>query len=289
MSAPVTLSGLSLSATLPAPDSDPDLNSDSDSDYDYDLLESYSRENRDGIFVYSRSVFPKKDFDFINVPRISLNEAATYASGNLRLYVPWCGPSPQPLMPETLDEMKSDAQFILLTDSADTFGTLLNSRCHIKHKFFLVKGSADQCTCYFLRLLKREWRIPIVALVDYDPASLKLLSFYETWMPEEMPCRFSDVELDIKWLGIRRIHVNFAEDPLNAEVIKSGVFADMDDDDLETAKGLLDENFVNKSEERVAEVKRMIKHKLITIVIALHFVFIVDTYLPELINSKRWI
>lgn len=272
-----------------SPDVDSDSGVDCDSDSGGDCDSGSIDETSDGIMLYPRSDIPKKDFDFSDVPMFSRSEFATYAFYDTYYIVPWCGPNSQPLKPEHLKEIKSDANFILLTDSAETFVNLFNNHCHIRHKFFLVKGTADEVTCYFLRLLKREWRIPIVALVDYDPMSLKLLSFYETWTPKGMSWCFSGVDLDIKWLGIRNIHLDIAEDPLNAEVIKSRSFVEMDDEDLAIAKSLLNDNFVKKSEERVAEVKRMIDHKLMTILIALHVDFVVETYLPALLNNKRWI
>jgi len=66
-----------------------------------------------------------------------------------------------------------------------------------------AKGQPDVATRLFLSKLKRDLRIPVLALVDADPYGLKIISVY---MQGSKNMAFDSANLttpDIKWLGVR--------------------------------------------------------------------------------------
>lgn len=277
------------SETKSNPNFDPETKSES---------ESNSDPVRRRFMMMHRADFPKRDFNFSNVPVRSSTEPGSYSYHGSAYGLPICKDLTQLLTGDPVVE--SAVHFILLTESDETFSDLHCHGCHVKHNFLLVKPTADVTTCYFLRMLKTELGgIPIYALVDYDPNSVKLLDFLETWIPEGMPQHLAEVELDIRWLGLRNMSQQgpyacirmFGSTSITPICISLGCVAKMDDDDFAVAKSLLDTKFVNKSEARVAEVKRMIDMKWMMEVMALVVHSFEPSYLPGLfeVAKSTWI
>ncbi|XP_021765838.1 uncharacterized protein LOC110730344 isoform X1 [Chenopodium quinoa] len=174
--------------------------------------------NKDGLIVNSCSSMPNKYYEFSNLPEYNTTVPGCCTAvfkGNPVTSIPWCGPMSLPV------PVECKPNFVLLTDSDDILVSVANN-VDRKYNCLVVRGTVDTATCFFLRHIKKELgnQIPILALVDYDPMSLKLLSLYVKWTSEKMPLELACVDLDIKWLGLRRIHLDVADNALEPEDLK---------------------------------------------------------------------
>jgi meiotic recombination protein SPO11 len=81
---------------------------------------------------------------------------------------------------DKVDAIASDATFILLVEKDAAFMRLAEDRFYNTYPCIIVtaKGQPDVATRLFLKKLKQELRIPVLALVDSDPYGLKILSVY---------------------------------------------------------------------------------------------------------------
>jgi len=77
---------------------------------------------------------------------------------------------------EKVDSMVSDAQFILLVEKDAAFMRLAEDRFYNRYPCVIItaKGQPDVATRLFLKKLKTDLRIPVLALVDSDPYGLKV-------------------------------------------------------------------------------------------------------------------
>lgn len=74
--------------------------------------------------------------------------------------------------------LESDALFVLLVEKDAAFMRLAEDRFYNRFPCIIVtaKGQPDVATRLFLRRLKIELKLPVLALVDSDPYGLKILS-----------------------------------------------------------------------------------------------------------------
>lgn len=72
----------------------------------------------------------------------------------------------------------SDAKFILLVEKDAAFMRLAEDRFYNDYPCVILtaKGQPDVATRLFLRKLKGQLKVPVLALVDSDPYGLKILS-----------------------------------------------------------------------------------------------------------------
>ncbi|CAD6210705.1 unnamed protein product [Miscanthus lutarioriparius] len=101
--------------------------------------------------------------------------------------------------------IESDALFILLVEKDAAFMRLTEDRFYNRFSCIILtaKGQPDVATRLFLRRLKVELKLPVLALVDSDPYGLKILSVY---MCGSKNMSYDSANLttpDIKWLGVR--------------------------------------------------------------------------------------
>ena len=75
-------------------------------------------------------------------------------------------------------DIDSDAKFILLVEKDAAFMRLAEDRFYNSYPCIILtaKGQPDVATRLFLRKLKMQLKLPVLALVDSDPYGLKILS-----------------------------------------------------------------------------------------------------------------
>lgn len=79
---------------------------------------------------------------------------------------------------DRVTEIRSDALFILLVEKDAAFMRLAEDRFYAQFPCIIItaKGQPDVASRLFLRKLRDELKIPVLALVDSDPYGLKILS-----------------------------------------------------------------------------------------------------------------
>lgn len=82
---------------------------------------------------------------------------------------------------DRVTEIRSDALFILLVEKDAAFMRLAEDRFYAQYPCIIItaKGQPDVASRLFLRKLRDELKIPVLALVDSDPYGLKILSVRE--------------------------------------------------------------------------------------------------------------
>lgn len=100
--------------------------------------------------------------------------------------------------------VRSDARFILLVEKDAAFMRLAEDRFYNKYPCVIItgKGMPDVATRLFLKKVKSELNIPVLALVDSDPYGLKILSVYMSGSKAMSYDSGNLTTSDIKWLGV---------------------------------------------------------------------------------------
>ncbi|KAL6277775.1 hypothetical protein ACE6H2_021376 [Prunus campanulata] len=117
-----------------------------------------------------------------------------------------------------------------------------------------AKGQPDVATRLFLRKMKLELKLPVLALVDSDPHGLKILSVYGCGLKNMSYDSANLTTPDIKWLGIRPCDLDKYKIPEQRRLT-------MTDQDIKTGKEMLEEDFVKKNPKWVEELTLMVKTK----------------------------
>ncbi|KAH7656842.1 DNA topoisomerase VI subunit A protein [Dioscorea alata] len=106
---------------------------------------------------------------------------------------------------DRVSDLESDALFILLVEKDAAFMRLAEDRFYNRFPCIIVtaKGQPDVATRLFLKKMKTELKLPVLALVDSDPYGLKILSVYMCGSKNMSYDSSNLTTPDIKWLGIR--------------------------------------------------------------------------------------
>lgn len=112
---------------------------------------------------------------------------------------------------------------------------------------------AARCSL-FLKKLKMELKIPVLALMDSDPYGLKILSVYMVGSKNMSYDSSNLTTPDIKWLGVRPSDLDKFNIPEQCRL-------PMTEADMETGKKLLQEDFVKANPAWVEELELMLKSK----------------------------
>ncbi|XP_078444990.1 spo11/DNA topoisomerase VI, subunit A protein [Wolffia australiana] len=184
-------------------------------------------------------------------------------------------------------DMESDALFILLVEKDAAFMRLAEDRFYHRFPCIIVtaKGQPDVATRLFLKKMKTDLRLPVLALVDSDPYGLKILSVYMCGSKNMSYDSSNLTTPDIKWLGIRPSDLDKYKIPDQCRL-------PMTDQDLKTGKDLLEEEFVKKSDGWVRELELMVRTKQKAEIQALSsfgFQYLTEVYLPLKLQEKDWI
>uniref|UniRef100_A0A2N9GDL3 Topoisomerase 6 subunit A/Spo11 TOPRIM domain-containing protein n=1 Tax=Fagus sylvatica TaxID=28930 RepID=A0A2N9GDL3_FAGSY len=88
--------------------------------------------------------------------------------------------SRKPIPPLNVGSMRSDALFVLLVEKHATFLRLAEDKFYNRFPCIIItaRGYPDVATRMFLRRLRMELHLPVLALMDSDPHGVKILSVY---------------------------------------------------------------------------------------------------------------
>lgn len=111
---------------------------------------------------------------------------------------------------DKIEDIKSDAEFVLLVEKEAAYMRLAEDRFYHKYPCIVItaKGQPDVATRMFLSRLTNELNIPVLGLVDSDPYGLKILSVYMSGSKNMSYDSASLTTPQIKWLGLRPSDLN---------------------------------------------------------------------------------
>ncbi|CAA0829763.1 DNA topoisomerase 6 subunit A [Striga hermonthica] len=188
---------------------------------------------------------------------------------------------------DRVGDMQSDALFILLVEKDAAYMRLAEDRFYNRFPCIIVtaKGQPDVATRLFLRKMKMELKLPVLALVDSDPYGLKILSVYGCGSKNMSYDSANLTTPDIKWLGIRPSDLDKYKIPEQCRL-------PMTDTDIKTGRDLLEEDFVKKNEGWVEELNLMVKSRQKAEIQALSsfgFQYLTEVYLPLKLQQQDWL
>ncbi|XP_071709983.1 DNA topoisomerase 6 subunit A [Rutidosis leptorrhynchoides] len=188
---------------------------------------------------------------------------------------------------DRVGDMSSDALFILLVEKDAAYMRLAEDRFYNRFPCIIVtaKGQPDVATRLFLRKMKMELKLPVLALVDSDPYGLKILSVYGCGSKNMSYDSANLTTPDIKWLGIRPSDLDKYKIPEQCRL-------PMTEQDIKTGKDLLEEDFVKKNPGWVEELNLMVKTKQKAEIQALStfgFQYLSEVYLPLKLQQQDWL
>ncbi|KAG4205024.1 hypothetical protein ERO13_A04G077200v2 [Gossypium hirsutum] len=188
---------------------------------------------------------------------------------------------------DMIDYMQSDALFILLVEKDAAYIRLAEDRFYNRFPCIIVtaKGQPDVATRLFLKKMKMELKLPVLALVDSDPYGLKILSVYGCGSKNMSYDSANLTTPDIKWLGIRPSDLDKYKIPKQCRL-------PMTEQDIKTGKDLLEEDFVKKNPGWVEELNLMVKTKQKAEIQALSsfgFQYLSEVYLPLKLQQQDWL
>ncbi|KMZ61007.1 Type II DNA topoisomerase VI subunit A 2 [Zostera marina] len=183
--------------------------------------------------------------------------------------------------------MESDALFILLVEKDAAFMRLAEDRFYNRFPCVIVtaKGQPDVATRLFMKKMKTELKLPVLALVDSDPYGLKILSVYMCGSKNMSYDSSNLTTPDIKWLGIRPSDLDKYKIPEQCRL-------PMTEQDIKTGKDLLEEDFIKRNAGWVEELEIMVKTKQKAEIQALSsfgFQYLSEVYLPLKIQQQDWL
>jgi len=188
---------------------------------------------------------------------------------------------------DTIRDIDSDAEFILLVEKDAAFLRLAEDKFWEKYPCIIItgKGFADIATREFLKLLVRELKLPVFGLVDADPYGMSILLVYAVGAKRtsyETP--FLAVR-DIKWLGLRPTDFEKYDLPKWARLR-------MTDKDVKRGVELMKEPFLKERPKWMEELKIMLQTKEKAEIQALAsrgLRFLTQVYLPTKLETGDWI
>lgn len=188
---------------------------------------------------------------------------------------------------DKIDEIQSDAEFVLLVEKEAAYMRLAEDRFYHRYPCIVItaKGQPDVATRMFLSRLTSELQIPVLGLVDSDPYGMKILSVYMSGSKNMSYDSASLTTPDIKWLGLRPSDLDKYDLPDQCRL-------DMTDNDIKTGKELLKEDFIIKNPRWTEELQIMVKTKKKAEIQALSsfgFQYITEEYLPRKLREGDWL
>lgn len=162
---------------------------------------------------------------------------------------------------DKIDDIESDAEFILLIEKEAVYMRLAEDRFYNRYNCIIItaRGSPDVATRMFLSRLKSELKIPVLGLFDSDPYGLKILSVYTTGSKNMSYDSASLTTPDILWLGLRPSDLNKYDLPDQCRL-------DMTEHDIKTGNELLKEDFIQKNPKWMKELEIMVRLSKINVI-----------------------
>lgn len=188
---------------------------------------------------------------------------------------------------DRVGDMSSDALFILLVEKDAAYMRLAEDRFYNRFPCIIItaKGQPDVATRLFLKKMKTDLKLPVLALVDSDPYGLKILSVYGCGSKNMSYDSSNLTTSDIKWLGVRPSDLDKYKIPEQCRL-------PMTEQDIKTGKDMLEEDFVKKNPGWVEELSLMVKTKQKAEIQALStfgFQYLSEVYLPLKLQQQDWL
>lgn len=188
---------------------------------------------------------------------------------------------------DKIDNIRSDAEFVLLVEKEAAYMRLAEDRFYHKYPCIVItaKGQPDVATRMFLSRLYSELKIPVLGLVDSDPYGLKILSVYMSGSKNMSYDSASLTTPHIRWLGLRPSDLNKYQLPDQCRL-------DMTPNDIKAGKEMLQEAFIQKNPAWMKELQIMVTSKKKAEIQALSsfgFQYITEEYLPRKLQEGDWI
>jgi meiotic recombination protein SPO11 len=188
---------------------------------------------------------------------------------------------------DKITDITSDAEFIILVEKEAAYMRLAEDRFYNKYPSIVItgKGQPDVATRLFLRKIRDQLKIPVLALVDSDPYGLKILSVYMSGSKQMSYDSSHLTTPDIKWLGVRPSDLDRYNLPQQCRL-------PMTEADKKMGQELLKEPFVQKNKEWVRELELMLKtgeKAEIQALSSFGFQFITEQFLPRKLLEGDWV
>lgn len=188
---------------------------------------------------------------------------------------------------DKITDIRSDADFIILIEKEAAYMRLAEDRFYNKYPCIIItgKGQPDVATRLFLRKVRDELKIPVLALVDSDPYGLKILSVYSSGSKQMSYDSSHLTTSDIKWLGVRPSDLDKYNLPAQCRL-------PMTEHDKKMGEELLNEPFIQKHPEWVKELELMLRtgeKAEIQALSSFGFQFITEQFLPKKLMEADWI
>ena len=188
---------------------------------------------------------------------------------------------------DKITDITSDAEFIILVEKEAAYMRLAEDRFYNKYPSIVItgKGQPDVATRLFLRKIRDQLKIPVLALVDSDPYGLKILSVYMSGSKQMSYDSSHLTTPDIKWLGVRPSDLDRYHLPQQCRL-------PMTEADKKMGQELLKEPFIQKNKEWVKELELMLRtgeKAEIQALSSFGFQFITEQFLPRKLLEGDWI
>ncbi|MGQ4913968.1 MAG: DNA topoisomerase IV subunit A [Candidatus Asgardarchaeia archaeon] len=188
---------------------------------------------------------------------------------------------------DTITDIESDAEFILIVEKDAAFLRLAEDRFYNRYPSIIVtgKGQPDIATRMFVKKLQRELRLPVLGFVDSDPYGMKILLVYSIGSKRLSYETMFLATPDIKWLGVLPSDLDKYNIPKSARL-------KMTPADIKTGKLLLKEPFIARRKKWARELSLMVQTKTKAEIQALAshgFRFLTQEYLPQKLETADWI
>ncbi|XP_053210647.1 meiotic recombination protein SPO11-like [Panonychus citri] len=180
-----------------------------------------------------------------------------------------------------MQEIKTDARFILVIEKDATFQHLLTRRVVDKFPAILItgKGFPDAETRRCVKFLSTKLKIPVLGLVDCNPWGLEIFCIYRfgslAMAHDAMHCTV----MPSKWLGL-----------LPTDLVKFNISIDQTEElnerDLAKINSLKRRPYITQNKALLDELEFMLKNNRKAELQAL--VNVVETYLPIKIKEGSW-
>ena len=188
---------------------------------------------------------------------------------------------------EQIEDIESDAEFVLLVEKDAAFMSLSEAKIYEKYPCILVTGvgQPDIATRMMLRKIVHETGIPVFAIMDADPYGLEILRSYtfgSKALGYETPWLVTE---NMYWLGLR------PEDMENYKIPKD-VYIPLTEADKKKGKELLEETWLQNKPKWSEQLKIMLKSGVKAEIQALAskgFEYMTEQYLPQKLESADWI
>ncbi|MHA1684807.1 MAG: hypothetical protein ACTSYD_00215 [Candidatus Heimdallarchaeaceae archaeon] len=191
---------------------------------------------------------------------------------------------------DDIENLESDAEFCLVIEKDAIFNRLAEDHFYDYIPSILVtaKGQPDVATRQFLKKIRDELQIPILAIMDADPYGFEIMRVYSVGS-KALSFESSHLAVpSIRWLGLLPSDLS----PDSGFDIPRSALIKMSSKDVHRAKLMLEEEFVKRKPKWREQLQILINNGYKAEIQALNArdpQFITNFYLPEKIETGGFI